>query len=125
MESILGKQAKQKKYYNKGAKPLEQLKEGDRVKLQPFTLGQRNWSDGQVVRKMRPRSYEVLADGKLYVRNRRHLRKCVTSEDAEPVVDELPSPGITEENPTTVDKETILPDERQGENEPPRASKAS
>ena len=68
MQSIRRNQAKQRHYYNRGAKSLEQLREGDRVKLQPFTPGQREWVDGQVVNEIRPRSYEVQAGGKVYVK---------------------------------------------------------
>ena len=46
-DTILKKQAKQQRYYNRGAKTLEQLHKGDRVKLQPFTLGKKDWADGQ------------------------------------------------------------------------------
>ena len=73
-ESILQRQAKQRRYYDRGSKALQQLHEGDRVKIQPVTLGQRFWTDGQVVKQVRPRSYEVQADDKVYIQNRRHLR---------------------------------------------------
>ena len=83
-ESILQRQAKQQRSYDRGSKPLQQLHEGDRVKIQPVTSGQKVWTDGQVVKQVRPRSYEVQADSKVYVRNRRHLRKYEASEDVEP-----------------------------------------
>ena len=71
MDPILKKEAKQQHYNNRGAKTIEQLHKGDRVKLQPFILGKKDWADGQVVKKVRPRPYEVQADGKVYIRNRR------------------------------------------------------
>ena len=46
------KQAKQQRYYNRGAKTLEQLHEGDRVKVQPFGPGEKKWSDGKVIREV-------------------------------------------------------------------------
>ena len=54
------------------------------MKLQPFTLGKKDWAHGQFVKEVRPRSYEVQADGKAYIRNRRHLRKCEHIADIEP-----------------------------------------
>ena len=102
MDSILKKQDKQQRYYNRGAKTLEQLHQGDRVKLQPFTLGKKDWADGQVVKEVRPRSYEVQVDGKAYIRNRRHLRKCERIEDIEPPP-ESPVPEVPEEANTARD----------------------
>ena len=63
--SIARKQAKQQYYYNRGAKELEKLHEGDRVKVQPLGLGEKKWSDGRVIREVRPRSYEVEARGNI------------------------------------------------------------
>ena len=112
------KQAKQQRYYNRGAKTLEQLYKGDRVKLQPFTLGKKDWADGQVIKEVRPRSYEVQADGKAYVRNRRHLRKYEQNEDFEPP-EESPVPGAAEEAPTAIDvEEGVSSDAQQEESEP-------
>lgn len=72
---IVKRQLKQQTYYNRGAKKLEQLSKGDRVKMQPFDLGKKKWIDGEVKRKVQRRSYEVEANGRTYVRNRRHLRE--------------------------------------------------
>ena len=77
-----------------GVKSLEQLRQGDRVKLQPFTPGQREWVDGQVVKKIRPRLYEVQTGGKVYIWNRRHLRKYEPNEDVE-LATEPPVPQIS------------------------------
>ena len=82
-KSIAKKQAKQQYYYNRGAKELEKLHEGDRVKVQPFGLGEKKWSDGRVIREVRPRSFEVEANGRKYIRNRKHLRKCAPPEELE------------------------------------------
>ncbi|KAL9961075.1 hypothetical protein ACROYT_G029956 [Oculina patagonica] len=83
-ESILQRQAKQQRSYDRRSKALQQLHEGDRVKIQPVSSGQKVWTDAQVVNQVRPRPYEVQADGKVYIRNRRHLRKYEASEDVEP-----------------------------------------
>ncbi|CAB4016743.1 Retrovirus-related Pol poly from transposon [Paramuricea clavata] len=70
--NIAKKQAKQQHYYNRGAKTLAQLHEGDRFKFQPFGLGKKKWSDVKVIREVRPRSYEVEANDRIYIRNRKH-----------------------------------------------------
>ena len=72
---IVKRQLKQQTYYNRGAKKLGQLSKGDRVKMQPFDLGKKKWIDGEVKRKVQRHSYEVEANGRTYVRNRRHLRE--------------------------------------------------
>lgn len=50
MESTPQSQTKQKRYYDKGARALKELNEGDMVKLQPVNPGQRGWTNGQVVK---------------------------------------------------------------------------
>ncbi|KAK2551686.1 hypothetical protein P5673_027479 [Acropora cervicornis] len=108
-ESILQKQAKQQRYYDKGSKTLQQLHEGDRVKIQPVTPGQRFWTDGRVVK-------QYSSDGKVYVRNHRHLRKYEPRNEVGPAVD---PPDVPEEMPFTTDnKESIPPESHQGESEP-------
>lgn len=72
------------------------------MKLQPFTLGKKDWADGQVVKEVRPRSYEVQADGKVYIRNSRHLLRCERVEDIEPPA-ESPAPEVPEEATTARD----------------------
>ena len=114
-ESILQTQAKQRRYNDRGSKALQQLHKRDRVKIQPVTPGQRFWTDRQVVKQVRLRSYGVQADGKVYVRNRRHLRNYEPKEDVGPAVD---PPGVTEEMPITTDKESISPKNQKGEGEP-------
>ena len=115
-ERILQRQAKQQRYYDRGSKALRHLREGDRLKIQPVTCGQKAWTDGQVVKEVRPRSYEVQADGKVYIRNGRHLRKFEPSEDVEPAIEQ---PEVTEEAPITISKEkSVSPESHQEENEP-------
>ena len=125
MDSILKKQAKQQHYYNRGAKTLEQLHQGDRVKLQPFTLGKKDWADGQVVKEVRRRSHEVQADGKAYIRNHRHLRKYEHIEDIESPA-ESPVLEVTEEATTAIgDEKGVSLDGQQGERGPLPESEAA
>ena len=85
------------------------------MKLQPFTLGKKDWTDGQVKKEVRPRSYEVQADGKAYIRNRRHLQKCKCIEDIEPPP-ESPVPEVPEEANTARDvAKGVSSDGQQGE----------
>ena len=72
-ENLKKVRAQKKKYYDKTAKPLPALREKDTVRVQE---GKRFEKKGEIVKEAnRPRSYIVNVDGKLYERNRRHLRK--------------------------------------------------
>ena len=63
-------------YYNKNAKDLPALAEGDSVRLKPFKLGDKVWKQGVVTQKLDNRSYEVAtSDGGLYKWNRVHIRR--------------------------------------------------
>ena len=95
--NIARKQLKQQRYYNKGAKELGQLRKGDRVKVQPFGLGKKKWIDGEVKKEVRPCSYEVEANSRIYITNRKHLRKCRPSQDLE-VEEDISTPEIDQEN---------------------------
>lgn len=70
--------AKQSLYYNQGAKELKELRPGDTVRLQPLKshLGKKkDWTQARVEGKVDIRSYQVRTeDGRIYRRNRRHLR---------------------------------------------------
>ena len=70
--------AKQSLYYNQGAKELEELRPGDIVRLQPQSshVGKKeDWTQARVEGKVDIRSYQVRTeDGRVYRRNRRHLR---------------------------------------------------
>jgi len=95
MQGIHRNQAKQGLYYNRRPKSLEQLREDDR----PFTPGQREWVDGQAVKEIRPRSYEVHAGGKVI---RRYLRKYEPNEDVETTA-EPPAPEISMQTPPALE----------------------
>lgn len=62
-------------YYNRHAKDLDPLKEGDRVHVQPGEPN-KTWRKATVVKPVDYRSYDVQLDsGTILRRNRRHLRK--------------------------------------------------
>ena len=74
-QSFERKQMKSAEYYDKQAKPLKALTEGQTVKLKPFTLGQQVWKKGEVMKRLDERSYEILAEsGNLVRRNRVHIK---------------------------------------------------
>jgi transposase InsO family protein len=52
---------------------LKPLTSGQTVRMQPIN-GSREWKEGTVIKPLTTRSYEVAANGRTYVRNRRHLR---------------------------------------------------
>ena len=54
-------------------RPLPTLNEGQTVYVQ-LMMGQ-SWEKGTVVKQTHHRKYEVLVGGRLYRRNRRHLRE--------------------------------------------------
>ena len=60
------------------------LKEGDRVRLKPFRLGQKGWNKGTVVARLDERSYDIETPDGMYGRNRVHIRKDTVPEDAVP-----------------------------------------
>ena len=68
-------QMKQAFYYNKTAKDLPVLHEGDTVRMKPFQLGEKKWGKAVVNRRLDERSYEVETNSGTYRRNRIHLRK--------------------------------------------------
>ena len=71
-------------YYNRRAKDLPVLKEGDRVRLKPFRLGQKGWNKGTVVARLEERPCDIDTPDGMYRRNRVHIRKDNVSEDAVP-----------------------------------------
>lgn len=77
-ETLVKNQEKVKKQYDRGSKSLENLKNGDIVKVK--NMNGSNWLNGVVVSKVEiyPRSYKIrLQDNnKIIRRNRIHLIKC-------------------------------------------------
>ena len=89
---IAAGQAKQAKYYNQTAKPLKALQRGQSVRMK--LPGDDKWSLGTCKQEVGPRSYLVECGGKIYRRNRQHLRT-PTSTHWEPdtEVDDTSSEG--------------------------------
>ena len=50
---------KQIKHYDKGAKDLDALQEGDTICVQSFRLGQKSWNKGDVNKQISDKSYEI------------------------------------------------------------------
>lgn len=74
------KQNVQKKYYDRGAKPLQPLEKGERVGLRDAGV----WVPATVKEPFSaPRSYTVEFNGKEYRRNRSDLLKCKTRNTSE------------------------------------------
>lgn len=84
------RQQVQAKYYNRRARDLPSLAEGDVVRIKPFKLGEKSCRKAQVTARLDKRSYTVeTEDGAVYRRNRHHLRH--TSEPpTQPIIPEQP-----------------------------------
>ena len=90
-------QARQQFYYNRTAKPLKPLQEGEVVRAQPYRINDKSWRKATVNKRLDERSYEILTDeGVTLRRNRSHLR--ASHEDqppnpqlVEPTGDEQPA----------------------------------
>ncbi|XP_028809432.1 uncharacterized protein K02A2.6-like isoform X2 [Denticeps clupeoides] len=77
---------RQAAYYNRHAKDLGALQQGDRVRIQPGEHT-KAWTKATVVKPVDHRSYDVQLDsGNILRRNRRHLRKdrVTTAENTKP-----------------------------------------
>ncbi|XP_048745965.2 uncharacterized protein K02A2.6-like [Ostrea edulis] len=94
-------------YYNRTAKDLPEIKSGETVRIRPFGH-EKNWTKAKVNEKVNIRSYQVITeDGRLYRRNRKHLR-CTNEpfvENNEVVTDKTVS--TAENTPPSADKTTI------------------
>lgn len=74
------RQARQAMYYNKGARDLSPLEEGDVVRMRPFRLGQKVWQKATVTKRHDERSYEVESESGTYRRNRVDLKEQPTPQ---------------------------------------------
>ena len=79
-EKMKQSQDKQAKNYNKNAKDLPPLQQGDTVRIKPFVKNNKEWQQGTVSRRLDERSYEVITPTSTLRRNRVYLRK--TNETA-------------------------------------------
>lgn len=96
------RQQAQAKYYNRSAKDLLSLSEGDVVRMKPFKLGDKSWRKAKVTARLDERSYTVEMDNRaVYHRNRQHLQK--TSEPPVESTITAPEPDMasTDEQATT------------------------
>ena len=59
-------QMKQAFHYNKTAKDLPILHEGDTVRMRPFQLGEKKWGKAIVNKRLDERSYEVETNSGTY-----------------------------------------------------------
>ena len=71
-------QQRQRNNYDKSAKDLEMLNEGDTVRPKPFRMGKKEWEKGVVRKRFDERSYEIETPSGTFRRSRIDLRK--TSE---------------------------------------------
>lgn len=78
---------KQAENYNKSAKDLAPLKDGDTVRMQPLVQGRKNWERAIVRRRFDERSYLIETPTGTYRRNRVHLRKTHEDPPAEMTAD--------------------------------------
>ena len=73
---------KQKFYYDRHSKPLTPLIEGDKVRIRPYNLNNKEWKPASVIKRLDQRSYEVLTEnGKVLRRNRVDIRKSTSDEE--------------------------------------------
>lgn len=56
------KLVRQVQYYNRGARDLATLEEGNVLRMRPFRLGQKVWNQATVIKRHDERSYEVETD---------------------------------------------------------------
>ena len=84
IRELKNRQKQQMKYYNRTAKDLPKLEEGDVIRMKPFRLGKKNWDKAMVTARLDERSYTVeTPDGRSYRRNRCHLKK--SAEKSAPI----------------------------------------
>ena len=106
-KQLTNKRRKQASLFNRGSKSLSELKPGDTVRMRPDTTN-KTWRKGVCKKKVAPRSYEVVSEGKLYRRNRRHL--ALTKETVEEDVAlpdlalETPNQPLQNDFPSTQEK---------------------
>jgi hypothetical protein len=72
-------------YYNKHAKDMQPLNEGEVVRMRPMVKNSDKWRKGKVTKRLDERSYEVECEGTIYRRNRIDLRN--TNEPHEEICD--------------------------------------
>ena len=66
---------KQTEFYNRNAKDLKPLDEGETARMKPLVQGQKSWQKAVVTCRLNEWSYVVETQNGIYHRNRVHLRK--------------------------------------------------
>ena len=96
-ERKLQRKEVQTRYFNRNVKELPSLTEGDVVRMKPQASdGKQRWAKAQVQQQVDVRSYAVRTeDGRLFRRNRRHLRQSKEPFVAKDADVEIPSPVTT------------------------------
>ena len=106
---------KQAFHYNKTAKDLPVLHEGDTVRMKPFQLGEKKWGKAVVNRRLDERSCEVETNSGTYRRNRIHLRK---SNETPPGIRQRPDQA-SDDRTTRRDDRTARRDDRTARRDDP------
>ncbi|XP_014681748.1 PREDICTED: uncharacterized protein K02A2.6-like [Priapulus caudatus] len=69
----------------RNCRELSRLAVGNTVRMQPLVPGKREWQEARVSKQLTGRSFEMPTEqGKVFRRNRRHLRKCDMSAHSLP-----------------------------------------
>lgn len=87
-------QSNKSSQYNKTAKDLEPLEEGDVIRMKPYKMGDKEWKKAVVNKRLDERSYEIETPDGIYRRNWVYLKK--TNEPPPTVTQE---PKATKEQP--------------------------
>ena len=102
-QHLVSAKARQAQQFNRGAKPLRPLVEGETVRMR--LPGRSTWSAGICLRSVADRSYLVRVDNAVYRRNRRHLlatgeNPAVVAQDpVERPLDRPPPAGVIRPQP--------------------------
>ena len=111
LEALRQSKERQKKYFDRTARDLPELKEHQSVRIQPLGRSQ-EWQQAKVIKQLPNRSYNVeAANGRTYRRNRVHLRESKETFCKQPIGDsmtelELPTKQTT---PSKNTQETTAP----------------
>ncbi len=104
--------AKQKKYFDRNAKDLPPLEEGDVVRMKPFQKGQHRWNEGIITRRLDERSYQVETEEGEYRRNRVHLKATIQKPATSETTSAHPMP-VTAQTPPAPRKLPAVPTPRK------------
>ena len=118
-------QTKQKFYYDRTAKPLKPLLEGDTVRAKPYQINEKSWEKATVTKRLDDRSYEIETDsGTTLRRNRVHLR--ASNEKPTPRVVVEPDLSTTAaENAAIPESEEVPPTPSRPPKTPAKAPKVA